>query len=191
MGSQDRAETAEAPAKRARESLRAGYRPERVRLLFVGEAPPASGAFFYQRDSGLYRELSTSFEEAFPQLRGSDFLAEFRGLGCYLVDLCGRPVDRLGSRERSRVRRLAEGRLAGMLEELRPRGIVVLLRSINENALRAERAAGWDGARIVVPYPGRWVRHRANFRKLLVPALRRWEAEGLLDSTSRCASRES
>ena len=52
--------------KNDRERLRESYRPERVRVLFVGEAPPASGAFFYRRDSGLYRALSTTFEEAFP-----------------------------------------------------------------------------------------------------------------------------
>jgi hypothetical protein len=87
-----------------RERLRESYQPERVRVLFVGEAPPASGAFFYQRDSGLCRALSTAFEEAFPRLRGRDFVAEFRDLGCYLADLCGRPVDRLGPWELRKAR---------------------------------------------------------------------------------------
>jgi hypothetical protein len=32
------------------EALRNVYRPERVRVLFVGESPPVSGAFFYQAD---------------------------------------------------------------------------------------------------------------------------------------------
>ena len=35
-------------AEAARERLRRRYRPARVRILFVGEAPPASGRFFYQ-----------------------------------------------------------------------------------------------------------------------------------------------
>ncbi len=163
-----------------RERLRESYRPERVRVLFVGEAPPASGAFFYRKDSGLHRALSTTFEEAFPRLRGHDFLAEFRDLGCYLVDLCGRPVDRLGSRERSEARRMGEARLAGVLRQLRPLAIVVLLRSINENSARAERVAAWSGERIVVPYPGRWVRWRVQFEEILVPALRRWMRDGVL-----------
>ena len=38
----------------AREHLRRRYRPAHVDLLFIGEAPPASGRFFYQADSGLY-----------------------------------------------------------------------------------------------------------------------------------------
>jgi hypothetical protein len=163
-----------------RESLRESYQPERVRVLFVGEAPPASGAFFYRRNSGLYRALSATFEEAFPRLRGRDFLAEFRDLGCYLVDLCGRPVNGLGPRERSKARRSGEARLAGVLRRLRPLAIVVLLRSINENSARAERVAAWRGTRIVVPYPGRWVRWRAQFREILVPALRSWKRDGVL-----------
>ena len=146
----------------------------------MGEAPPASGAFFYRRDSGLYRALSTTFEEAFPRLRGHDFLAEFSDLGCYLVDLCRRPVDRLGPRERGEARRMGEARLAGVLCQLRPLAMVVLLRSINENSARAERVAAWSGARIVVPYPGRWVRWSAQFKEILVPTLRRWKRNGVL-----------
>ena len=163
-----------------RERLRESYQPKRVRVLFVGEAPPASGAFFYQRDSGLYRALSTTFEDAFPRLQGNDFLAEFRNLGCYLVDLCGRPVDRLGPFDRRRARRTGEARLAEVLSHLRPLAIVVVLRSIDENCARAERAAGWSGARIVVPYPGRWVRWRTQFREILVPSLRRWKRDKVL-----------
>jgi hypothetical protein len=163
-----------------RERLRESYQPARVRVLFVGEAPPASGAFFYRRDSGLYRALSTTFEEAFPRLRGRDFLAEFRGLGCYLVDLCGRPVDCLGPWERRKARRMGEVRLAGVLRRLRPMAVVVLLRSIDENSARAERVAAWSGARIVVPYPGRWVRWCTEFREILVPVLRRWKRDEVL-----------
>ena len=133
-----------------------------------------------RRDSGLYRALSTTFEEAFPRLRGHDFLAEFRDLGCYLVDLCGRPVDRLASRERKEARQRGEARLAGVLRQLRPLAIVVLLRSIDENSARAERVAAWSGEHIVVPYPGRWVRWRAQFEEILVPALRRWMQDGML-----------
>lgn len=36
-----------------REILRRAWRPVEVQLLFVGESPPFSGRFFYQRDSGL------------------------------------------------------------------------------------------------------------------------------------------
>lgn len=82
-----------------------------MRVLFVGEAPPASGRFFYQEDSGLYRAIRQALFEAFPVLRERDFLESFRALHCYLVDLCENPVDRLGSRQRLRARRDGEVRL--------------------------------------------------------------------------------
>lgn len=65
-------------AQAARERLRRGYRPARVRILFVGESPPASGPFFYQADSGLYRAVRQTFLSAFPELKSAESLEWFR-----------------------------------------------------------------------------------------------------------------
>ena len=97
-----------------------------------------------------------------------------------MVDLCGRPVDRLRPRERRKARRMGEAGLTEAVRRLRPLVIVVLLRSIDENSARAEGVAAWSGMRIVVPYPGRWVRWRDEFREILVPALRRWKRDEVL-----------
>ena len=66
----------------SRERSRRQYRPRRVRILFVGEAPPASGRFFYHADSGLYRAIRDTFVTAFPSLRSSKgkFLETFTNL---------------------------------------------------------------------------------------------------------------
>jgi hypothetical protein len=75
-------------------------------MLFVGESPPASGRLFYHADSGLYRAIRQTFLSALPDLKDADFLESFRQLDCYLVDLCGSPVDRLtGNSAGSRARR--------------------------------------------------------------------------------------
>src|SRR5215469_15628818 len=95
-------------ASRKRERLRRRYRPDRVRILFVGEAPPVSGRFFYQGDSGLYRAIRDTFVMAFPSLQRDEFLEEFQALGCYLVDLCGEPVDHLVRSTRTRICRAGE-----------------------------------------------------------------------------------
>jgi hypothetical protein len=76
---------------------------------------------------------------------------------------------------------MGEARLAEAIRRLCPLAIVVLLRSIDENCARAEEVAAWSGVRIVVPYPGRWVRWRGEFRESLVPALRRWLRDELLN----------
>lgn len=155
-----------------RERLRRSYRPVRVRVLFVGEAPPASGRFFYSANSGLYRAIRAAFVAAFPHNYDEDFLRRFQSLGCYLVDLCGRPVDRLQEKVRRSVCVAGETRLTKRLKQLHPEIVVVLLRSIAANVSRAAAKAKWSGIQVESPYPGRWYRNRLAFENQLVPLLR-------------------
>jgi hypothetical protein len=142
-----------------------------LKLLFIGESPPASGRFFYQQDSGLYRAIRDTFRIADPAITDANFLTVFQGAGCYLIDLCGRPVDQLGAEERRAACRAGEARLARMLEELQPREIVVMVRSIRRNVEQACLRSGWDGPVLELPYPGRWRRHRERFAEGLLPKL--------------------
>jgi hypothetical protein len=155
-----------------REKLRLQYRPGQVKLLFIGESPPASGRFFYQADSGLYRAIRDTFQVVDPSITDSNFLDVFQGLGCYLIDLCGRPVDQLEPDERRVACHAGEARLARTITELQPREIVVMVRSIRRNVERAVLRSGWQGPVLELPYPGRWVRHRERFQEGLVPTLR-------------------
>ena len=157
---------------RRRENLRRQYRPERVRILFVGEAPPVSGRFFYKRDSGLYRALRDTFIGAFPALPKDEFLKAFRDFGCYLVDLCGQPVDHLSQGKRISICCAGEVRLARMIRTLRPMVIITLVRSIRANVIRAQTMVGWSGMRLELPYPGRWKHHRMEFQCQLEPVLK-------------------
>jgi hypothetical protein len=156
----------------ARERLRKHYRPNRVRVLFVGESPPASGRFFYRQDSGLYRAVRDTFLVAFPVLESKKFLDIFCSSGCYLVDLCGEPVDKMNSGARQAACRAGELRLARTIRILRPKIIVTVVRSIRANVLQAQSQARWRGLHLELPYPGRWHRHRIEFRRRLVPLLR-------------------
>ena len=154
------------------EHLRRSFRPKKIRILFVGESPPASGRFFYRADSGLYRAIREAFLKAFPHLRESDFLKSFRDLGCYLVDLCDFPIDRLSPNARRKLCRAAEPHLAKSIRELRPGIVIVVIRSIALNVQRSEHQANWSGRHVELPYPGRWIRHRTAFIRQLVPILR-------------------
>jgi hypothetical protein len=156
---------------REKERLRRRYRPDHVQILFVGEAPPASGRFFYQEDSGLYRAARDTFMAAFPSLRRSEFLDAFRDLGCYLVDLCGQAVDHMPRSTRASICCAGEARLARTIRTLRPIVIVTLVRSIRANVKRAQMMAGWLGLHLEPPYPGRWKHHRVEFQRQLVPVL--------------------
>jgi hypothetical protein len=157
----------------ARERLRRRYRPSRVRMLFVGESPPASGRFFYQADSGLYRAIRQTFLSVFPNLKQTDFLESFRDLGCYLVDLCGNPVDRLPIKQRRFACAHGETRLAATIRQLDPEVMVTIVRSIAPNVERAQAQAKWQGTHIELPYPGRWKTHRDAFERALIRVLRR------------------
>lgn len=160
-------------SRRSRERLRRRFRPEQVKILFIGESPPASGRFFYHADSGLYRAMREAFITAFPVLAGADFLQSFQAMGCYLVDLCGEPVNRFDAVKRRQACVDGEAHLARMLRDFRPIMVVTLVRSIAKNAERAQKKAGWPGSHVVLPYPGRWHHLKVEFIEGLVPLLRK------------------
>ena len=156
----------------ARERLRLRYRPAQLRLLFIGESPPASGKFFYKGDSGLYRAMRDTFRTLDSSITDADFLPRFQAGGCYLIDACLEPVDHLQPGSRRAACLAGEVSLSRKIRALQPPAIVTVVRSIRANVQRAACRAGWDGPIIDVPYPGRWVRHKQIFLAKLVPILR-------------------
>ena len=155
-----------------RERLRRRYRPPVIRLLFIGESPPASGRFFYQQDSGLYRAMRDAFRMIDPSINDEGFLTVFQNTGCYLIDTCADPVDHLDAQSRRAACRAGEPSLSRRIGRLQPASIVTLLRSIRSNVARAVVEARWHGPILEVPYPGRWARHREIFVQALKPQLR-------------------
>ena len=153
------------------ERLRRSYLPERVRLLFIGESPPASGRFFYRRDSGLYRAMREAFQVADPSIGDETFLTAFQAAGCYLIDVCPEPVDDLDSKSRRAACRAGEASLSRTIAQLRPLMIATLLRSIEGNVARAVLGANWSGRVIHLPYPGRWSHHKDAFVRGILPPI--------------------
>lgn len=64
-------------------------------------------------------------------------------MGCYLVDLCGKPVDQMDPGSRRCICEAGEARLARRLQQLRPKIVITVVRSIGSNVRRAE--ASQDG----------------------------------------------
>ena len=159
--------------ERDRETLRESFRPARIQVLFIGEAPPVSGRFFYAANSGLYRAMRMAFQIADSTINDENFLAVFQQRGCYLTDLCYEPVDHLAPDQRRALRRNAETHLARQLTRLRPVMIAPVLRSIVRNVENATSSARWQGEVLELPYPGRWLRNREAFVESLVPIIRR------------------
>jgi hypothetical protein len=154
------------------EQLRRRYQPPQVRILLIGESPPASGRFFYQRDSGLYRAVRDAFQIFDSSTEEADFLDVFQASGCYLIDLSKQPVDALRPADRRAACREGEAALARSIRRLKPGIVVTLLKSIRPNVERAAAAAKWSGPVLEVSYPGRWKKHREAFLAAFVPILK-------------------
>ena len=158
------------------ERLRQSYRPERVgvltKVLMVGESRPYSGEFFYCTDSNLFFKTRDAFKLTYGETvrDGTDFLRQFQGNGFYLVDLCGRPVNRgMTDDERETERGNGERRLRRELGRLSPNtDVVVVMKAIMENVKRAARNRPDLVLRPPLPFPrpehaSRYVREMAEF----------------------------
>ncbi len=143
----------------ATDTLRARYRPATTQVLFVGESSPAGESHFYRADSNLYRATREAFGAGLSVVdppEGDAFLAWFQELGCWLVDLADRPVNRSTASDRGRA---VDAGIPGLAETIRatsPARILVVLRRIAPAVRRAARIAGFDeGAIDVLPFPTR------------------------------------
>lgn len=153
------------------DDLRAQFRPETIRWLFVGESSPAGGTHFYRANSNLFRAVQEAFAQAFGDEvpSGDAFLHYFRARGAWLVDLADRPVNRLKERERAAAVAVGVERLTSVIIASEPERIFVVKASIETDVRRATQAARFGGDLVALPFPVRqW---RAAFVRKLAAAL--------------------
>jgi hypothetical protein len=120
------------------ERLRLQYRPAQVSLLFVGESHPAGETFFYAGNSHLFRYTAEAF--GYRTGKGTsaeDFLTHFMDLGCYLVDLCGLPLNHLPARAREAERDAWVEVLADTVQVLQPKAVLSVMKGIRPHVERA------------------------------------------------------
>jgi hypothetical protein len=130
------------------ENVRKRYRPRRITTLFVGESAPHAGTFFYNQNSGLFREIRKAFQ-------GTElFLENFKKNGFYLDDLVLEPVNHLERPDRIALCRESVSSLAKRLSNYKPQAIVILLHSIKPMVLQAMSEAGLSYKPFCTPYPG-------------------------------------
>ena len=163
------------------ESLRRSYRPEQVRLLLVGESPPASGRFFYRANSSLYRATREAFARVYERdwSTDSEFLEFFQSLGCYLDDLCLEPIDKHDDLDREEKRKLAVPSLAARIKSYDPERIASVMYEIHGHVCRAASLAGMERA-VAASLPFPMGRNVHPYRDELEGLLRRLIDEGVL-----------
>lgn len=154
------------------ESLRQQFRPKKVSLLFVGESPPASGRFFYDK-SHMTTFTSRAFERAFDVQFSStaEFLEFFKSKGCFLDDVSHDPVDKLGNRERQNALQQCIEPFSRRLRDEHPDIIVVVLKKISDLVSEAVTNAGLQAPIHVLPFPGNG--HQNKYIKSLEVIIRR------------------
>jgi hypothetical protein len=166
------------------EQLRHSYKPADIRVLFVGESPPAGGTFFYRADSNLARCTQEAFSEAFGREfdDGEAFLRFFASLGCYLDDLCLVPVNRMDKADRKRQRVESIGSLAARIRAASPEAVVSVMRAIVPQVKQAMDLAGLDTTLFFsLPFPA--YQHKQDYVHELVSVLRRLQRAGTLPRT--------
>lgn len=140
-------------------ALRGQYRPSTTKVLLVGESSPAGGTHFYLGNSNLYRATRDAFRVGMSVAEppeGGAFLAWFKDLGCWLVDLADHPVNRSSKSERASAVEAGEAALARTIGEVQPQRVIVVLRRIAPAVRRAARVASLDDRSIdVLPFPTR------------------------------------
>jgi hypothetical protein len=159
-----------------------------VRVLCIGESPPAGGTFFYCGDSGLHLATREAFERSVPAVRRmTDFREAFMRLGCYLEDLSVKPVDRLPNSERRQACKASVEPFATRICLFRPRVVVIIGYVVSKHVVKALVQAGHgDVERERLPFPtsrGR-ATDRVPYRDVYIDELaalvKRWRRRHIL-----------
>lgn len=144
------------------EALRARYRPDTIKVLFVGESAPAGGTFFYAGNSQVHRYLKDAIG---PHLGLGDFLGNFQAAKFFLDDHSLEPIDWQTTAQRKRAHAANVKSLTTRLRDYRPQAVVALLKAIEPSVIQACRQAGLAIVPSAVPFPGNG--QQANFRREL------------------------
>jgi hypothetical protein len=155
------------------------YKPKKVRVLFVGESPPASGQFFYSDETALHTATRAAFASFFKKkpLGFSQFLKLFKDAGCYLEDLCWRPVNHWSSARRRLARKTGVPRLHDKIRDLRPAAVICVMKGIAPLVRKALPDPSVPF--LALPFPSRPVA-RANYISGLRRELTTLKKKGVL-----------
>jgi hypothetical protein len=163
------------PIQNEIESLRESYKPEKIKILFVGESAPASGAFFYD---GSPHTFTTNIRKTFEMALdvtfedNKEFLNYFKDKQCYLDDLCLEPVDHFSPAEKNVTRAESIKPLSERLRDMNPDVIIISMKSIEHYVHDAIVLSDVTSKVVVTPFPG--MGHLLQFREIVIPILKEY-----------------
>jgi hypothetical protein len=154
------------------ERLRQLYKPDRIRVLLVGESRPSSGRFFYFGEGPLFEATRDALKVFGAPRAPVRFLSWFWCQGFYLHDLCTEPVDGSASDEWARLAHEGERRLASLFGNKRiplcissPKQVSVFVEAA---ILKSKSSPNWTA----LPFPTRRKEYIWRYRQGVRAALR-------------------
>ena len=131
------------PLVNGRYRLKQSYKPEKIKVLFVGESPPQKDQYFYDANSNLFRCIQKAFQDSVdPDCGGGiKFLEYFKKAGCFLDDLCSLPVNGMTTPEENRKRNQLQDEGISYLREkialMHPAAVIIIMKRIKEKVKTA------------------------------------------------------
>jgi hypothetical protein len=157
------------------ERLRESYKPEKVKILFVGQSEPDGGAFFYDGNPHLFTtNIRKTFEEAFDITfeDNKEFIKHFKDKQCYLDDLCLEPVNQLTRAEVNAVQQRSVVPLSKRIKGINPDVIIIIMKAIENDVSSAIELSRVSSKVVVTPFPG--MGHLPTFRRIVVSILKEY-----------------
>ena len=112
------------------QALREIYKPDKIKVLFIAEAPPENDTFFYSAKSFFYDYTKQIFNELFEDEinQFDEFLYFFQNKGCFLDDLCHEPKT---YKEMSKYKNIYIDELKSRLKLYDPQAIIITPKEID------------------------------------------------------------
>ncbi|MGI4749794.1 MAG: hypothetical protein ACRYFB_04095 [Janthinobacterium lividum] len=132
------------------------YKPEKVKILLIGEAPGRVDKNFYLGNINLYRTVYTAFKELYNDFASvEEFLQFFKSTGCFLDHLSLEHADRSDMPKRKINRQQGIVGLSERLMVYQPETIIILMKALEKQVQQAITLSGIQSIRqqATVSYP--------------------------------------
>lgn len=141
------------------------YKPEKVKILFVGEAPAVGARRFYLGNTNLFRTVRAAFSELYGDFNSTEeFFDLFKSLGCYVDHLSSEPVNKEDMPARKMARVAGVAPLSDRLKSYQPEIVIILMKDLQKEVNTAVELSAVKSIKKMeaVPYPAGSDTNRKN-----------------------------
>ncbi len=119
------------------------YKPETVKILFIGEAPGRADKNFYLGNNNLYRTVFVAFKELYGGFSSrEEFLAFFKAAGCFLDHLGLEHTERHDMEKRKSNRQNGIISLSEKLKRYQPETVIIVMKALEKQLQQAIDLSG-------------------------------------------------